>query len=486
MISKLIELIPARTTRHDTIEKAAIPEAVKERKGLRVDPFQVLTALTYKDKPSSISYDILRAMAARDVVVSAIIQTRIAQVSSLWRPSTQDAYGRGWTIRTRDPKKKLTPAEEKFVRWMEMFILKCGYTENKQRDNFLTFLKKIIRDRLVLDQVAVEIVRNRKGLPAEFYALDGATIRLVVDKDGNITGYKQVVFGQPRVEFDLDELVFAVANPRSDLRVNGYGFSELEMLMHVITSHLYAEEYNRRFFSHGAIPTGLLVSKGAEITQEQLYFFQRVWESTLAGVVASHRIPVLSVPAGGSVEWIELMKSNKDMEWGRWIDYLINCACAVYLIDPAEVNFPPRGEGRPLFEKGQEAKLVYSKDKGLRPLLNFIESIITENFVWPYSEDFVFEFEGIDVLEEERQAELIDRETRVYKTINEVRLEMDLPPLPYGDIIRDSHYMQLMMFGGMAGVTPTKGERLNESEPDTLKKGITCKPEDKKEIVIEL
>lgn len=482
MLSKALSLLLSKSG-IERVEKDNLPEVTTSRKGLIVDPFQVLTALTYKDKPSAISYDLLRAMAYRDVVINSIIQTRIAQVSSLWRPSAQDSYGRGFSIKTRDPKKELTPAEEKFVRWAEMFLLNCGYTKRKgthQRDDFLSFLKKIIRDRLVLDQVCIEIVHNRKGLPAEFYALDGATIRIVLDKDGNIVGYKQVIFGQPKVEFSPDELLFIVANPRTDLRVSGYGFSELEMLMHTITSHLYAEEYNRRFFSHGAIPTGLLVSIGAEVTQQQLYFFQRVWESTLAGVVGSHKVPVLSMPAGGKLEWIELMKSNKDMEWSRWIDYLINCACAVYLIDPAEVNFPPRGEGRPLFEKGQEAKLVYSKDKGLRPLLNFIENIITEYLIWPYSEDFVFIFEGIDVLEQEREMDIVEKETRTHKTINEIRLERDLPPLPFGDIIRDSHYLQMLQLGTLAGVGVGAEARETKAKEEPVKKA------DKKQIVIEL
>lgn len=468
MLSKALTLLTEGLKKAET---PVMPEVDRSRKSYIVDPFFVLTALSYKDKPSSISYDILRAMATRDVVVSSIIQTRIAQVSTMWRPSVQDAYGRGFAIKTRDPKKKLTPAEEKFVRWMEMFILKTGYTDGK-RDNFLTFLKKIIRDRLVLDQVCIEVVRNRKGLPAEFYAIDGATIRLVIDADGNISGYKQIVGGQPKVEFSTDELIFAVANPRTDLQVSGYGFSELEMLMHVITSHLYAEEYNRRFFSHGAIPTGLLVAKGVEITQEQMFYLQRAWESTLAGVIGSHRVPVLSLPTGAGVEWVDLMKSNKDMEWSRWIDYLINCACAVFLIDPAEVNFPPRGEGRPIFEKGQEGKLIYSKDKGLRPLLNFIESIITENLVWPYSEDFVFEFEGIDVQEEKDSLEVADRETRIFKTINEERLERDLPPIPGGDIIRDSHFMQvrMMMGAGMGVMAGTETETTKSFQPEPLRK----------------
>ena len=219
---------------------------VDPRRSYVNDPMWVVSALRYRDKPWGLSYDLLRLMAVRDPVVAAILQTRGMQVASLRKPSRYTRDGAGFVVRHRDPKHTLTKVEEKRATDLEDFFVNCGVTRNKP-DKLGIVLKKLIRDRLTLDQTCIEVVRDRKGRPADFYAVDGASMRLVVDAGTDTTqGFMQLVGGLPAVEFTPDELIFAVSNPRTDIRIAGYGFPELEMLINVVTAHLFAEDYNKR------------------------------------------------------------------------------------------------------------------------------------------------------------------------------------------------------------------------------------------------
>jgi hypothetical protein len=137
------------------------------------------------------------------------------------------------------------------------------------------------------------------------------------------------------------------------------------------------------------------------------------------------------------------------MEFEKWMNYLINIACAVYQIDPAEINFPNNGGGGStssggLGDGGMEEKLKHSKDKGLRPLLRFVESLINKHIVSKFDQRFVFAFAGMDSKSEKEIVELNAQRVKVYKTVNEIRKEEGLPKLEGGDIILDPTYIQYL------------------------------------------
>jgi hypothetical protein len=255
--------------------------------------------------------------------------------------------------------------------------------------------------------------------------------------------YVQLINGTVRATYAEDELFFGVRNPRTDLAVAGYGMSELEVLVGVVTSYLYAEEYNRRIFSQGSIPKGILNLKG-DITDQQLQAFKREWTTLIAGVQNAWKTPVLNAE---DIEYINLQTANKDMEYMQWMQFLVRIACAVYLIDPAEINFDmPRGldSTNPLIESSNEAKLRASKDRGLAPLLRFIQRGINEMYVYRIDPDFEFRFVGLDARTMEQQQALAISGVNAYRTLNEVRAMEDLPPLPMGDTPLNPTYVQMM------------------------------------------
>ena len=439
-------------------------QASRESKAYVEDPLGFIQAMGYKSRPYSLSFEILRRMATKNSVIASIINTRVNQVSTFSTPARFNKDSVGFEIRLRDPNKTPEKEDLEIITAIEQFLENTGYHKDTSRDDFDTFIRKIVRDRLTYDQVCYEIVPDKKGRPSEFYAVDASTIRIANEdikesysefsddikgvKNKEEVRYVQVLSGQIRSLFTSDEMGFSISNPRTDINVSGYGFSELEMLIQQITSHLWAEEYNGRFFSQGGTTKGILNLKGAAhapISPQQIESFKRQWVSQLSGITGAWKTPIVSVDG---LEYINVSQSNREMEFEKWMNYLINVSCAVYQIDPAEINFPNRGgaggSGGGLSEGGVGERIQYSRDKGLRPLLRFIESSINKHIVSKFDQRFVFSFVGFDSKSEKEMLDLKQTKVKTFLTVNEIRQEEGLEPLEFGDLILDNTYIQYL------------------------------------------
>jgi hypothetical protein len=291
--------------------------------------------------------------------------------------------------------------------------------------------------------------------------------------------FVQVIDGAITTVYTPKELVFSVMTPRTDLRAWGYGYSPLEMLIRTITAHLYAEKWNQTQFTHGSTTKGILNIKG-NIPPQQLEAFKRAWLTQVSGVNNSWRTPVIN--SNDDIQWISLQPNNNDMGFEQWLNYLTKMVCAIYLIDPAEINFDTRGGGmaqKPMFMGNNEAQQKVSQDKGLRPLLRHIERHINKAIVERMNSEFIFEFVGIDAKTEAEAIDLRLKELQSYMTINEVREREQLAPVPHGDVIPNPSYigfrsqkeMAEAQGGGQPGGQPGQGQQPGQEAP---------KPEEKK------
>ena len=414
---------------------------------LHWDPFAIIEQLGYKEKPSAITYGTLQAMVWKVPLIQGIIMTRIAQISAFAKPQ-RNIFETGFRIKLRDDTAKPSAADKKFIRQCEEMMTTTGVSENPLgRDSFESFLKKAARDSLTYDQTCWEIVKNRKGQPAQFFAVDAKTIRLADsaktftdENDTSAIRCVQIYDNMVINEWTQEEMAFCIRNPSTDIRNYGYGVSEMEMLVAAITGYLWGFDYNARFFSQGSVAKGLLNIKGP-INQKQLRAFRRQWHQMVSGVENAWRSPVMNAD---DVQWLNMQQSNRDMEFSSWMDFLIKIICAVFLLDPVEVNFKygNTGSQKSMFEEANKQKLVESKDKGLKPILRFLARNLTNYIIRPINPDFEFEFVGLDSKSPTDLATLNQIRATKTHTVNELRAEYDLPPDPYGDIILDPTYIQ--------------------------------------------
>jgi len=448
-------------------------KAQTDPKALFWDPFAIIEQLGYKDRPSVLTYGTLKAMVYRQPVIQAVINTRVQQVASFAQPQ-HDRYQLGFRLKLREQNKEPTKAERDWMTQMEMLMLRTGVTDNPRgRNDFETFLRKVTWDSLVYDQMCFEVVPNRRGTPAEWYAVDAATIRIAdaastfVDEDATkLTRYTQIYDGMVIAEYNQDELCFGVRNPRTDIRLFGYGVSELEMLINVVTSLLWAFEYNQKAFSQGSAAKGIINFKGT-VPEKQLQAFRRHWYQLISGVENAWKTPIT---AADELQWINLQQTSRDMEFNAWMDFLIKVACSMYQMDPLEVNFKYGNAGQKsgLQEASNKEKITESKERGLRPLLRFLERNINQSIIWPINENFEFDFVGLDALTRDEIANLNQKRVKTFLTVDELRAEDDLPPLPdgKGEVILDPTWLQYaqMKEGAMMGGEP-QGE-MGEGEPE--------------------
>lgn len=430
---------------------APIPEdpAVSPPKSMFWDPFAVVEQLGYKERPSAISYGTLRAMTYRMPIVNAIIQNRVNQVAAFATPQ-HNRHQIGFRVSMRDSEASPMPADRKWIKEMEALIMRTGVTNNPRGRGpapFETFLRKVVWDTLVYDQMCFEIVPNRKGEPAEWYPVDAATIRLadsarayVEDDLDKATKLVQIYDGLIVNEYTQDEMCFGVRNPRTDIRLHGYGTSELEMLITVITALLFAWQYNQNFFTQGSAQKGILNFKGA-IPEPQMRAFRRHWYQMLSGVENAWRTPITNAE---ELQWVSMQTNNRDMEFNAWMDFQIKVACAMYSMDPIELNFKYGnvGQKQSMNEGNNKEKITESKERGLRPILRFVSNCINSYILWPINENFEFQFVGLDALTRQDVADLNQKRGKTSITVNELRAEDDQPPIEGGDIILDPTFLQ--------------------------------------------
>ena len=462
-------------------KKIPMTDAERPPKSLAWDPMSLVYSLGYKDRRTNLTYDILRQMVGSLSILAAIVNTRVNQVATFTSPYRR-TRNIGFEIKHKDRDHKLTNSEKRFITELESFISNCGKPKvnrfvKRPRDNFEQFTRKVIRDRMTYDQMTFEVVPDRRGGPFEFVAVDASTIRLAADPTAdkyrnkrqekkelkeflenysgsalaypviqdpakkNTADYVQVWQGSIIRAYKYDELAFCIANPRTDIRSNGYGYAETEQLINVITSQLWAEEYNRNFFKQGSAPKGLLNIRGDNIAPEQLEAFKRQWVANVAGAENAWKTPILQ---SEEIQYLNMQTSNLDMEYSRWLEYLIKIICAVFLIAPEEIGFylSPGGMQQPGFDTNNEWKLKASKDRGLRPLLRYYADALNRHVVDQIDDKFYLDFVGLDELTEKERIELRNSQVQYFRTVNEIRADEDLPPVEDGDIILNPVYLQ--------------------------------------------
>lgn len=458
------ELREKAWSNEDKLAKAAPND--NQPKALFADPFALLDSvgMGYRNAPTYLTYPTLRQVAERDTYVAPIILTRIDQVNTFARPQP-NKYSVGFVVRPRygDKERILTRSEEEKRDQLTMLLLNTGKEYNLGRDGLRQFIAKFVRDSLTYDQACFESIRTRGGQVHSFNAVDSATIRTATPKHLKGTPpqlselkkdikYVQIINATPTAEFTIDEMAFCVRNPRSDIKAYGYGLPEIETLITTITSHLWAEEWNRRMFSQGSTVKGLLNVKG-NINPQQFEAFKRMWHSQIAGVQNAWKTPMIN---SEEVQWLPMQLSNTEMGYQMWTEYLCKITCAMFRIDPAEINFDLRGGvgQQPVFMSTNEAQQKASKDRGLQPLLNFVEDSLNRHVIWKVDPTFEVAFVGLDAKTVEQALQLRQQQASTTYKLNEVRALDGLPPVEYGDVVCNPTYigyrMQMMQMAAMS------------------------------------
>lgn len=390
------------------------------------------TGKGYRDPNNGVSFNTLNRMG--DIfIIKAVINTRIEQVQNFLKYSNDDQKP-GYKIRYKQSpislggdasKQELSKEDMKKVEYIVKFLEEGGENEKWDcEDSFQEFTRKVLNDSLRLDQLCFEVVRARNFDLKKFRAVDGALVRQLDTNDprhvqmfeqfrwhGYLPRYAMVWDGQiirhpvtdEFIAFYPWELGYGIRNKSSNVLRNGYGCSELETLLEIVTWVLWGMQYNGNFFKQGSQPKGFINVKNGNIDQGTLNEFRQDWKQTMSTVYNSHKIPVVQ---GIDLEWIDLQQTNRDMEFTEWIKFLMVLVCSVYRMDPSELGFQFQDAARVFGQDGQKERLDHSKQKGLTPLLIFYQNILNKYIISEIDERLEFVFTGIEIEDEAAQVDL--------------------------------------------------------------------------------
>lgn len=299
----------------------------------------------YKDPRGfgSLSFDTLRRMG--DIfIVRSVVNTRVEQVQNFLHFSL-DEQKAGYTIRKKrslfdEKSQKTTKEDQKKIEYIVDFLENGGITDKwDNRDSFQDFGRKIIFDTLTLDQLSFECVRSRSQELCKFRAIDASLIRLLDSVDpkfkeefekyrykGHLPRFCMVWNGQlmqnpitkEHIIYYPWELGYGIRNKSTNIYRNGYGTSELETLVNIMTWVLWGFEYNANFFSKGSQPKGFINVKNQNIDNATLNEFRQAWTQTMKGVGNCLHGESFIITDQGGVEIQNLLKDKEEKNVLIW------------------------------------------------------------------------------------------------------------------------------------------------------------------------
>lgn len=271
-----------------------------------------------------------------------------------------------------------------------------------------------------------ELVRDSRGDVREIYFLHPHKVRVVPDEKVGVIGYLYEVNGR-NIAFDVKDVIHhKYFNPNSEW----YGQSSITAARNSVILDRLATQYNRNFFSQGAVLDGYLTPTDPEMvmTDEERIRIQEAWNQAYGGVNNSHRTAVLT----GSLKYNTISLPPKDIEF-----------LALKGLTKAEIA-AAFGVPMPLIDQEKTTYRNYEtalKDfwqSTMVPKLTKVAETITEQLLQKIDPTFFGEFDlsGVEALREdaERQTDIDVKLIREgVMLINEVRQERGLSPVPWGD-----------------------------------------------------
>lgn len=391
---------------------------------------------------------------SQDVVFQAILRTRRNQVLRYSRPARYDKAGAGFEIIPKDSNglvDKPSKEQVKKILQYEEFISNTGRTYSPQRQGFAKYLSAFVDNRYVFDQQNTERVFTKYNTLDHFNAVDAGTVVFdklpkSVDQPRRFIQYPYMnAMGNSLgkgIKFSEKELTFVTYNNDSSVLRHGYGYSEVEATLNVLRYHEDTEKFNSLFFSQGGTTRGILLidsgdNSNAQQNAASLAALRRQWQSNFSGNNGAWKLPVISAH---DAKYVNMTQSSKDMEFEKWLNYLINIECAVCQIQPEEINFPNRGgstgkgTGNSVNEGSTtKAKMQQSRDKGLEPLLNYIEDFMNNEIMRYLDSNYMFRFTIGDTEEAIKQQDLLAKKLQTGMTLDESREAQGLGKLPAFD-----------------------------------------------------
>ena len=383
------------------------PQAPPEVAGRQFDFPSGYNLVTRPRAYEGTSFAELRALADSYDLVRLIVETRKDQIERL-----------SWSIRARE---RATSAKDDPRIDAISALLACPDGVHP----WTTWLRLVLEDLLVIDAPALYLRRTRDGKLCALEPLDGATIKRVIDDWGRTPqhpapAYQQVLKGLPAVDYTTDELWYLPRNPRIH-RV--YGFSPVEQVQMTVNIALRRQVWQLQYYTEGNIPEAL-IGVPDTWTPDQIRQFQGYWDSLHEGNTAARRHAKF-VPGGVAKTFIPTREPALKDPFDEWLARVV---CYAFSVSPQPFV---QQLNRATAETAQDAALA----EGLLPLKTWVKQLCDRVIAREFAaNDLEFAWSDDAPSDPAKVASVaVDYVKAGIKSVNEVRAELGLDPVPGGD-----------------------------------------------------
>lgn len=363
----------------------------------------------------------LRGMRASWGVLAAVLKSRKDQLLRV-----------PWTIQVKGKPR----TDSKFVEEMRRF-----FRRPDGKLSYSQWTRKLLDDLFVIDAPTVFLERNLGGQVNQAQILDGGTIFPLIDDAGRrpdttyTTGpagivyehrqpaFQQIIYGLPMLNLSEDEIIYAMMHPRPEMPV--FGYSPVEQIFTETTEAIRKTFYQLEFWRAGSMPE-LMVTVPDNWTPRQIAAFQGHFDALLSGQLTL-KSKVRFIPGG--MKPFDIKNASGESLWSLRDELLVRLVCYAFSVSPA-----------PFMKQVNRSTAIAEKqtaeEEGLYPLMawwkdDIMDTIIQEKFGY---DDVEFTFLPRRTPDQTKEATI--HQIQLHdgsRTINEVRAEIGLEPIPDGD-----------------------------------------------------
>lgn len=312
---------------------------------------------------------------------------------------------------------------------------------NHNGESFMYVNKALLKDILEIDAGCIvkvfsidsydfDNIEPKSGAPmlkplgqrkmTEIYVRDGASFLKEIDKFGFEKGYWQYSYQIPAhpMWFNKEEIEYVSEHNRS---MSCYGYARTQAIIDIVKSLHYSTLFNKRYFEESAIPDGAL--SVLDTSPEEMQAFMSYWNNEFKA--QPHKMAIINK----DMKWQPFTMNNTELQFLETQKWYYNIVVAEFGLSLSEMGVT---EDLNRSTSATQSELV--KRKSIRPFLKLLEGAwnnVLKEFGYEGTE-FTFIYD--DPAEKSARLKNYQMELQMgIKTVNEVRNELGMEPLPNGD-----------------------------------------------------
>lgn len=276
-------------------------------------------------------------------------------------------------------------------------------------------------------------LRDPMGVTRQLWLLPPDRVKPIPNADTFISGYYYTPPGEEeRIPIPVDDIIhFKYPSPVDPY----FGWSPLRAAAYAYDINKYVQIYERSFFKEGARFDFALQTDG-DLTKEQVNRLYDYWIKSHRGVEKAWRPAILT----GGMKAIPLNQVNKDFEFASLAKWTKDEILGIYHTPEAML-----GHAHDVNRSTADSLEVIFTRNAIVPCVHRLEEGVEENLLPDYpgqtpQKHFELEFDSpVPPDREQILKENGEYLTKGVRTINEIRAQLGLKPVEFGD----SPYMQI-------------------------------------------